>query len=1430
MFRFKLTSNKLTSNKSTKPLFTCISITFCSLLLAPPAQAEKGLASYASIDYDVVYIRCPRGKTQNINGTQYPSPNGINDLWLEASNNLYHQAGCDLVLHHSAPAYGGNLSAGDRGREQVLVNCDEDNTTLPVCTIADPNVSFDGRYVVYTKFTDTRTFVSSIGILTGGEGQGAVQKESVIPGITATTSGAREDKFFKGFNAPALIYLYDLQTGTETQVSPDANKFAGRAHPGKGTEWTSNVPVMDTGPFFMHDGRVGFTSNRDNGFTRFEMFVMDLDGSNLELRGHRAMNQQLHPAVLKDGRVVYTSHDAAFQKVDNNNYSLFTINGDGSSPFILAGKHDATQFTYHYTTQLSDGDVVTTLYYNHNNVGLGSLLRFPIDPPGADFEHKGAFTPGVWTEGNKGKRFARKGEFPLTPDADANDIAAKQYDASKNDYWTHPSRSLTGRTVTIEGNAYSGADPAEITWLGKYSHPAAAPDNDLLVTYTIGASSAMGGTGGGIVGILQNGGKDAGIWLLPLEPNSQRQILHIIDDGRIVVDFPEYHEIMPRAVVTYQRIYGIAQPGQDANGNPTSFVKGYANLGDPQEPRLSKGSPFALSGASSLYDRETRAFNGTPWNMLDGGGTMSGRTYSNLASSGAELAIFDNSEVYGVRVLLPIPPYPFDDYNGIEMWSGIQKHHLRILGEFPIRKADGAPSDQQGNPDTSFVLKIPADTPFVFQSIDKRGMALDIENSARTEIRGGQQFCIGCHVHTREGIDPSASPAKLQVNAEYGDFSGPVAPLFDAFDSAGNPTVRAATAIYPTEAPGVDKRRSFAVDWEHGVKQVIQARCASCHGAGQSAQLSTGLLLDDTSATYDLLIKNTGADTKYVRYKCCTDSRWISYNSARSSMLVWALYGERLDGRNPATGLPWGAKDEVIPADKQGLAGVLVDKATKDGIKANDTTNMLDHPDTWPNVAEHLKLLPTGMTEQEKRLIARWIDLGAPKLNTHNDMIRPVLTITPERDGSVLTTLYVGLWDDSALDYSTFKVTDNGVDITPSPITGTPDTVAITLATPITVQNADSRVLVFEIWDKPDRSLSLKSPATPAANRTRKTYTGRGLLRMADVAISTPPPATVTNYAPTSTSAVIQTAQGITSAAIRPIVADPNLNDSHVFTIVSQPTNGTASTTTDRRFLLYTPDAGFTGSDSFTFQATDRGDLSVVGTATVAVVPATAPGNPPVTPPETPPISSNSLISNTMPASGAGATSYKWFSAQNAGLVFADRPFVFSDLPAYLQGAWVLRTDNGDKQNPLRNVSFSVNQAVVVYVAYDGRLLTGKPTWLNGFPESSDVITIDNNQHILFNQSFNAGNVVLGPNSANTSNSSMYVVFVVPQDNGTTTGGGTSTGGAPGGGTDPSGVAHSEPKVEEKGGSMHPLGLVMLLLVAVRRRRIETASRRFTPR
>src|SRR5439155_809874 len=94
-------------------------------------------------------------------------------------------------------------------------------------------------------------------------------------------------------------------------------------------------------------------------------------------------------------------------------------------------------------------------------------------------------------------------------------------------------------------------------------------------------------------------------------------------------------------------------------------------------------------------------------------------------------------------------------------FSNHARERMRILGEFPVRHfrkaelgaaATGAqPPDPDGNPDTSFLAKIPADVAWTFQTLDKNGMVL---NMAQTwhQVRPGEirHDCGGCHAHSQK--------------------------------------------------------------------------------------------------------------------------------------------------------------------------------------------------------------------------------------------------------------------------------------------------------------------------------------------------------------------------------------------------------------------------------------------------------------------------------------------------------------------------------------------------------------------------------------------------------------------------------------------------------------------------------------------------------
>src|SRR5262249_43410983 len=100
---------------------------------------------------------------------------------------------------------------------------------------------------------------------------------------------------------------------------------------------THPLGVFNLGPCPLPGGRLMFTSSR-NGFVppRFftqppslQLFVMDDDGRNVECVGHLNVGCALHPVVLKDGRVMYSTFEGQGLR-GLGLWGLWHINPDGT--------------------------------------------------------------------------------------------------------------------------------------------------------------------------------------------------------------------------------------------------------------------------------------------------------------------------------------------------------------------------------------------------------------------------------------------------------------------------------------------------------------------------------------------------------------------------------------------------------------------------------------------------------------------------------------------------------------------------------------------------------------------------------------------------------------------------------------------------------------------------------------------------------------------------------------------------------------------------------------------------------------------------------------------------------------------------------------------------------------------------------------------
>ena len=126
------------------------------------------------------------------------------------------------------------------------------------------------------------------------------------------------------------------------------------------------------------------------------------------------------------------------------------------------------------------------------------------------------------------------------------------------------------------------------------------------------------------------------------------------------------------------------------------------------------------------------------------------------------------------------------------------------------------------------------------------------------------------------------------------------------------------------------------------------------------------------------------------------------------------------------------------------------------------------------------------------------------------------------------------------------------------------------------------------------------------------------------------------NDAPTFTESFITTNEDTTSSGFSGGGVVDVDDNSHTLTLLTLPANGTVDST---HIYIYTPNANFNGSDSFTYTATDSGGLSVTGTCEVTVNPVNDP----------PTATSATIITNEDTASGWTTVSLTDVDLQNEG-------------------------------------------------------------------------------------------------------------------------------------------------------------------------------------
>ena len=726
--------------------------------------------------------------------------------WADVYAPMRLEPGSDLVLLHPD------------GTEEVLVPAGKGAVT-------DPCVSFDAQWVYYSYLPDPMP---------------------TSPINNVPLAGA--DIYKINLRSKQVVRLTNQEYTPNTSVR------------------TSRLPygVFNMGPCPVAGGKIVFTSNR-NGFippkqytpVTSQLFIMDEDGTNVRAIAPMTLGAALHPFQLKDGRIAFSTQEAQGLR-DNRVWALWAIWPDGREwePLMSAFSAGAV---FHFSTQLTSGDLVMEDYYNLNNMGFGTFHRFPVPPAGAVRFHSATRSenpPLVFTDpnGNRGTvqySFSPKGITTLTPFTTMKDEAAAV-----------------------------SRDPAQPR-VGKVTHPAAAPGNDLLLVWSSGP-----------VNILNRPVSvplpDAGIYLArgakPVQ--SPSELVLIKNDSR-------YNELWPRAVVPYREIYGVDHP----------FEFPFLPNDGTVNPALPAGTAFGIIGTSSFYKRESFPASAESGNYISTGIHNDGlepfngageNLNSNWNIQGSDAGKFTNDQIAAVRIVMMEPQTEMAGEGGPKFFNHVNER-LRILGEIPLRKshADGRPVlDSEGNPDTSFWAVIPADTPISFQVLDGDGRLLTMAQTWH-QVRPGEVRvdCGGCHAHSQTPL---------------------------AFEGT------AAAKLPPVDLTGQPARD---VEFIRDIQPVLQRSCISCHKEPMQTAPAQLAFTADAATNYARLANDKGATAgiKPVEgalrfWNLPNVSRYGRVFQSRRSLLIWKLYEQRLDGwtngdwPSSATGLDR-AKTTLIDLD-----------------------------------------------------------------------------------------------------------------------------------------------------------------------------------------------------------------------------------------------------------------------------------------------------------------------------------------------------------------------------------------------------------------------------------------------------------------------------------------------------------------------------------
>ncbi len=543
----------------------------------------------------------------------------------------------------------------------------------------------------------------------------------------------------------------------------------------------------DMDPAYLPNGQIVFTSTRTGIVDEYErrdsplLHVGDRaqDGRLINIR-QISFNQShdVNPIVHSSGKIIYSR----WEHLGNpNKFPLFVMNPDGSRPFIMYGTHsprESDSRVFMEPRELSDGGLVCSVMERTSDFEGGAIAIIDISKSDDNLT---VVTPSDVPFNNTQRATSA---FYKTP---------------------HP---------IMDKNASS----------------------DRREKILVAMSPIPRGQGGN-----QNEGVDYGIYVMDKDGNNLR----------LVYNDPNYNEIDPVPVLPREKIPG---------GVPQVI---------PMDPNvaagLSSGATTGMFFDGNVYDRATTD-----------GQTRPSPTFVNADGSAGQAKY--------LRVLEAIP-IPRDGNKRGQSIGNTNFEKQRVIGYASIR------------PDGSFSIEVPANRSIHVQTLDQHGVMLVNQLSWIQVMPGEKRLCTGCHdSHDRDRVinDLQVQNNRVLNRARGSEYASG---FHNADVVMSHPAARTDTVDFfdryrtnrTNTVQDIFDRRCISC---HGT--VTPAGGLTLKTTAADLTPPPNPFTNTTSSVYETVTRNSRYRTATNNQMAYVHD----HNGAKNSPLVWVMFGKQLDDQS----------------------------------------------------------------------------------------------------------------------------------------------------------------------------------------------------------------------------------------------------------------------------------------------------------------------------------------------------------------------------------------------------------------------------------------------------------------------------------------------------------------------------------------------------